>query len=567
MSKRLERSSLFLQSATLGANEPLIKKVARHGVEVWLEEQLSAQLSVRDTFQSETQDIWAEFRSKLLSRHGERALNGEGNNPALPYKYYFRMAWWQKVLSTKVNDLTHVRHRVAQALSEILVISDNSILELDAIGMASYYDILYRHAFGKYSDLLEEVTMHPCMGVYLSHMNNQKADPKRNIHPDENYAREIMQLFTIGLYELNMDGTRTKGDVPSYDNNDIRELARVFTGLKASEYRYEWPGEFFPYNGEKIHFDDSIDKTNKMPPFVNMVEPMNVDEAYHDAGEKTLLKGHIKVKAGQKGSAEIHDVVRQLVAHPNTAPFIAKKLIQQLVTSNPSKDYVMDVASKFGRFGDLKAVVRQVLLHPEALKPQKLKSPLLRVTQILKAFDVTNDSGKLWVTGDYIQDSLNQHPLSSPTVFNFYKPDFVPHGPIERADLVAPEFELQNASTSVAYINTMYAWVMGGYLPLVSTEISASESNIAELDADTLYRNQADRLRFDFGDLLRMADSPGRHEDLIDRVSIILTGKMNLPVKRDILKAFRYYNDNPLWVVQTIIFLVSVSADYTVLEA
>lgn len=562
----------FLSMATLGADEKAASRVESMGKTRWLDRQLVSTVSPSDSFRRTTADIWSHFRSRLLKAHGEKTINGDGNKPALPYKWYFHMAWWHRTLAAG-SDLydpegeTLLRHRVAQALSEILVISDNSILELDAEGMADYYDILYRNAFGNYADMLEEVTFHPCMGTYLTHINNMKADPKRNIHPDENYAREIMQLFTIGLYELNPDGTRRPGDIPTYDNGDIHELARVFTGLKAAEYRYEWGGSFFPYNGEPVLFGHDVPKHYRTVPYVNMTRPMVVDEGQHDRGPKRLLRGRVNLPEGQGGEKDIRDAVRALVAHPNTAPFICRKLIQQLVTSNPSPGYVADVAGKFGAKGDMKAVIRAILLHKEARKPRKLKSPLLRITQLLRAFNVTNDSGRLWVTGDDIQEFVAQHPLSSPTVFNFYKPDFAPHGPIEQGGKVAPEFELHNAATSIAYINMMYGWIFGGYYPAVSTVISGTEKNVAELDADVLHARRQDALRLDFSDAIAMARDTRRHGELVDRLGLLLTGHESLPIRQDILESFESYREYPEWVVQTIVFMIVISPEYTVLEA
>ncbi|MCG8620340.1 MAG: DUF1800 domain-containing protein, partial [Desulfobacterales bacterium] len=396
------KASTFLARATLGADENLIKTVAGQGIENWLEEQLNNRPFEKNTYEAGTRSIWEAFRGKFIRAYGEDRINGDGNNPALPYKWYFRMAWWQHTLShDDTEDL--IRQRVAQALSELLVISDNSSLELDAPGLASFYDLLYNHAFGSYADLLFAVSMHPCMGVYLSHMNNRKADPSANIHPDENYARELMQLFTIGLVELNADGTRKKNsegkDIPTYTNDDIKQLARVFTGLKAHSYRYEWRTGFWEpdYNGSGVGFDDGIDKTYKTVPFVTMTRPMIVDDAYHDNGPKSLLKGYIQLSGNQSGEDEIREVVNKLVGHPNTAPFMAKHLIRQMVTSNPSPEYVKAVADKFNEKGDLKAVVREVLTYPfhhrvrgnkdqSANHSQKLKSPFLRITQLLRAF-------------------------------------------------------------------------------------------------------------------------------------------------------------------------------------
>lgn len=586
-------SSRFLMQASLGANRQTISDVAKIGIEPWLDQQLASKIDPNSSFARSTQSIWKSFRRRLKKQYGRAAINGEGNNPALPYKWYFHMAWWHHTLTSK-EDL--LRQRVAQALSEILVISDNSSLELDAVGMGSYYDLLYQHAFGNFDELLLDVTMHPTMGVYLSHMNNQKAVPAQHIHPDENFAREIMQLFSIGLFELEPDGSHkldSNGQsIPSYDNRDIKELARVFTGLRAHSYDYEWTTSFWAanYNGYRVGFNDGIDKTYKTVPFVNMTQPMVIDEKYHDREPKRLLNGFIDLPGRQSGKQEIKTVVRKLTAHPNAAPFIARHLINQLVTSNPSAQYVEAVAAKFGPRGNLKAVVREVLSYPlhnkindlefkSAYKPdehlpktvqsQKLKSPLLRATQILLSFGAHNDSKKLWVCGDDIEELLKQHPLSAPTVFNFYKPDFVPHGPLELAELLAPEFELHTSATSIAYVNMMYYWLFGDYYPAVSTQLASQEGvhNVPELDPEVLKYNDRDRIRLDFSAEIAIARNPRRHDELIDRVSASLTGKTNLSIKSQIKKAFANYNDNPLWVVQTIVFMIAISPEFTVMEA
>jgi len=581
----LAKTSRFLMQATLGFNVETLRQVARQGIENWLQQQLNASLQQRNIFENTTNQIWQDFRARLLAQYGQAAINGDGNDPALPYKWYFHMAWWHYTLSSQ-QDL--LRQRIAQALSELLVISDNSSLELNAVGMASYYDLLYQHAFGHYADLLYDVSLHPCMGVYLSHLNNQKADPSRYIHPDENYAREVMQLFSIGLFELNQDGfhkTNAAGDsIPTYDNTDIKELARVFTGLHAHSYQYEWTTSFWHhnYNGYPVRFDDGIDKTYKTVPFVNMVEPMQVDEKYHDRGVKRLLKGHIKLHGGQDGADEIKTVVERLVAHPNTAPYVARHLITQLVTSNPAPEYIAAVARRFGARGDLKAVVKEVLTYPlrksvasvllpatakqdgKAVQSQKFKSPLLRTTQLLRAFNANNQSGKLWLIGDDIQEMLRQHPLSSPTVFNFYKPDFTPHGALADKQMVAPEFELHTSETAIAYINLMYYWFFGEFYPIVSTVLSAEMPNTPELDPERLQNNQHDRLRLDFSTFLPLAANPKQHDLLIEYLSILLVGKRQTSIKPRIKAAFEAYQDNPQWVLQTIAFMLAISPEFTI---
>ena len=181
--------SRFLMQATLGAGRKTIEHVQTLGKEQWLNQQLQAPVDIKKGYEFKTTEIWRYFRNKLKKAHGERAINGDGNDPALPYEWYFQMAWWDRVLSASYDSDNLLRHRIAQALSEVLVVSQNSQLDLDSVALANYYDMFYRHAFGSYADILAEVSLHPCMGFYLSHMNNRKAVPEKHIHPDENYAR------------------------------------------------------------------------------------------------------------------------------------------------------------------------------------------------------------------------------------------------------------------------------------------------------------------------------------------------------------------------------------------
>ncbi|WP_170334827.1 DUF1800 domain-containing protein [Ruegeria arenilitoris] len=584
------RVSRFLMQATLGADQALVDQVKAKGMEPWLMEQLKSAPIANNVYETRTREIWQSFRQRMVAKHGAAALNGEGNNPALPYKWYFHMAWWQHLLSQRQDML---RQRVALALSELLVISDNSSLELDAVGMASYYDVLYRHAFGSYADMLYEVSMHPTMGIYLSHMNNQKAVPEKYIHPDENYAREIMQLFSIGLFELNPDGSEkldsAGNPIPTYDNSDIREMARVFTGLTAAGYRYEWTTSFWQedYNGYPVGFDDGIEKSYKTVPFVSMTQPMVFHKDYHDRGPKKLLNGHIDLPGGQSGEEEVWEVVQRLVTHPSTAPFVARHMIARLVTSNPSPDYVRTVSEAFGPNGDMASMVYAILAYPLAapvsdtvlpggrqdgdlyVQSQKLKSPLQRITQLMLAFNARNESGKYWLLGDDIQDALAQHPLSAPTVFNFYKADFVPHGGLEDKGLVAPEFELHTSSTSIAWINQMYQWFFGEWLPIVSTQIGASEEGkmVPEMWPEALEKETQDHLKLDLDEAIEIAKDPGQHDVLIDQLSELLTGRPELAIKPQIKEAFRLYANEPAWVVQTILFMITISPEFTVQEA
>jgi uncharacterized protein (DUF1800 family) len=561
-----ENASLFLMQSTLGADYETIDAVTRQGIENWLDAQLDGNVQAGDSYLEGTQTVWNVFRKALLDTHGEAAINGAGNDPALPYWYYFRMAWWDKALSTQTEQL--VRQRVAQALSEIIVISDKSNLQLNALGMASFYDILYKNAFGSYRDILEAVSLHPVMGVYLSHMNNAKEDPANNIHPDENYAREIMQLFTIGLHELNADGSEKKdangNPIPTYDNGDIKQLAKVFTGFKAASYEFEWNSNF-GYNGTPVLFNNGVSKTYKTVPFINMTQSMVAEEQYHDKTAKSLLGGRINIPKDQSAVDDVRKAVSDLMHHPNTAPFIAKRMIQQLVTSNPSPSYVSAVAARFGTQGDMKAMVKEILTHSEARNAHKLKSPFLRATQILKGFNASNRSGKHWVIGDSIDYTLNQHVCSAPTVFNFYLPDYAPHGPVADAGLVAPEFQIHNSATAIGYVNLMYQWCFGGFLPSVSTVINSTLTNVPELEFEKLEQNLLDKLHFDFSTEIEMARQ-NRFDDLIERISLILTGAPYVPFKAQIKEAFANYTYQPEWVVQTVVFMIVISPEFTVLK-
>ena len=567
MKIKYEEAAKFMMQSTLGADKKNIKYLSLKGINFWLNEQFSSNVKSSETFLSHTQSIWNHFRKSFLSNYKEEYINGIGNDPALPYWYYFRMAWWEKSLTDDRSNM--LRSRIAQALSEIVVISDKSNLQLDALGMASFYDILYKNAFGRYGDILEEVSMHPTMGVYLSHINNQKENKSKNIHPDENYAREIMQLFTIGLNELNTDATEKIGKngqpIPTYTNKDIKEMAKVFTGLKASSYQFEWDSAMGGFNNYKIDFEDGVSKKYKTIPFINMVEPMESEEAYHDKSAKILLNGKVNVPANQTTKKDIQKVVRDLIKHPNTAPFISKKMIQQLVTSNPSPKYVKDVAKAFGINGDMKAMIKAILTHIEAKKGQKLKSPFLRATQILKSFNVYNNSKKLWIIGDSLDYLLQQHVLSSPTVFNFYLPDYTPHGEIEDAGMVAPEFQIHNSATSIGYVNLMYNWCFGGNLPMVSTVINSKITNIPELDWETLEKNIKDKLHLDFSYEVSLAKEK-KFDELIEHLSMTLTGEKNVEYKKDIKQAFKNYDYQPQWVVQTIVFMIVIAPEFTVLK-
>jgi len=411
----------FLNQASFGATEAEAQRVISMGIGAWIEDQIvkpaSLQLPHMRTLpppdfmgqlQADRVDIW--FRNSL---HGQDQL----------------------------------RQRVAFALSEIMVVSQIGALNSQPFGLASYYDMLARNAFGNYRDLIEEVTLHPSMGVYLSMLGNEKPDPANNIRPDENYARELMQLFSIGLVELNQDGsvmTDSLGQpIPTYDQSIIEGFAHVYTG-----WTYAGAPEFH------INFANSV----------RQVTPMELWPDYHDTGPKKLLQG-ATIPAGQTGNQDLAEALDNIFNHPNVGPFIAIRLIQRLVTSNPSPGYVSRVAAVFdgngqGVRGDLGAVVKAILLDDEA-RPSlpmeidgKIKEPILRLTQLWRAYDATSRSGRYAFRNVYV--TFGQGPLQAPHVFNFFSPFFAPAGEIRNSSLVAPELEIATEYQNTTVTNFMF---------------------------------------------------------------------------------------------------------------
>ena len=356
--------------------------------------------------------------------------------------------WFRNVL---LED-DELRQRVAFALSEIMVVSQLGALQGRPFAVADFYDVLARNAFGNYRDLIEEVTLHPAMGVYLSMLGNEKPNPALNIRPDENYARELMQLFSIGLVELNMDGTEkldgNNQPIPTYDQEIIEGFAHVFTG-------WTWLGS--PSFG------------SGRVPIASQYFPMELWPQFHDTGEKTLLNGTV-LPSGQSGEQDLADALDNIFNHSNVAPFMTIRLIQRLTTSNPSPGYVRRVAEVFenngsGVRGDLGAVVKTILLDAEA-RPAlameidgKLKEPLLRLTQLFKAYDATSASGRYPLVASYIL--FGQGPLQSPSVFNFFSPFFAPPGEIRNSSLVAPELEIATEYLNTQYTNYMFFQTFG----------------------------------------------------------------------------------------------------------
>lgn len=347
-----------------------------------------------------------------------------------------------------------LRERVKLALSEIFVISlvDANV---DVRGAGSYYDMLGANAFGNYRTLLEQVALHPMMGIYLTHLANQKEDAATGRTPDENFAREVMQLMSIGVQELNTDGTVRRdasgAAIPTYTPADISNLARVFTGF--SWYAATPTNSTF-FGGSRNN--DSY------------VRPMILYPQYHSTSAKTFLG--VTIPAGSTdGNAELRIALDTIFNNVNVPPFICKQLIQRLVTSNPSPAYVGRCSAAFinngqGVRGDLARVIYNILMDAEARDINtassatfgKVREPVIRMTNWMRAFGATSVSGNYLLNSTSANTSLGQSALASPSVFNFFRPGYVPPNTrLGAQNLLAPEFQIVDEVTVAGYANTM----------------------------------------------------------------------------------------------------------------
>ena len=456
----------FLNRATFGAKPTDLNLHQTTTASDWFE----AQLNVSPTY--------------LMQSIQKYTRPEDYDEPSLIYMASTSFAFWQHAISAE----DQLRQRVAFALSEILVTSTNSGDELaeHAEAMASYQDLLIKHAFGNYRDLLTEVTYSPAMGFYLTYMGNEKGNEATGKVPDENYARELLQLFTIGVEQLNMDGSTvlnsSNDPIETYSNTDIQGLARVFTGLNLDEDAHE----------------ESVAKAFSVP--------MWVFDEDHSLKEKTFLGQTIPANTYTEESIE--QALDVIFNHQNVAPFVGKQLIQRLVSSNPSSAYIERVALAFesgvfvlpneksigaGRRGDLAATVAAVLFDEEALNPNaqqsgKVREPIIRFTHWARAFNVSNIRPEfvlpLWDTSSATR--LGQHPYRSPSVFNFFRPGYAAPGSMTAENnLVAPELQITNATSIPGYINFMTYFIAGLQQNVDIDEIEDEiEAEGLDLDAD-----------------------------------------------------------------------------------
>ena len=457
----------FLNQATMGATQADADRVIAIGYEAWIDEQLvrPASLSLPHV-QSITPPL-----PNIQDLHRDRL------------DVWFRNA---------VKGPDQLRQRVGFALSEIMVVSQAGALGNYPYAVASYQDLLVTQGLGNFRDLIEAITLHPAMGVYLSMLGNQRPDPVRNIRPDENYARELMQLFTLGLVELNLDGTPrldgTGQPIPTYSQPIIEGFAHVYTGWTYANAR----------NGNFLA---------AFPQAANQVVPMQLYPAYHDTGPKLVLGG-VTIPAGQTGAQDLDAALDNIFAHSNVGPFISHALIQRLVTSNPTPEYVSRVAQRFndngrGVRGDLAAVVKAILLDDEARGPAtmstgKIKEPLLRLTQLWRAYNGRAPDGGFRPFANP-GGLLGQGPLQANSVFNFFSPDFAPAGEIRDLGLVAPELEIATEYQNTQVTNTFRTYTFGRNsrtpgLPADAIVINIDVEAAVAADANALVNLVIDKL-------------------------------------------------------------------------
>jgi uncharacterized protein (DUF1800 family) len=469
----------FLTQATFGPTRADIARVREIGYSAWLDEQM-------DPARTPQTSVLAHLQQTLAAGLDPKAL-GQAHR---------RNAW----LWLAANNRDQLRMRMAFAIGEIFVISDFESAQPQVQRVADYQDTLARNAFGSYRELLKSVTLHPAMGAYLSHAGNRKASADGKIVPDENYGREVMQLFSIGLVERNLDFSPALDaagqTVPTYDSAVVAAMSRVFTG--------------WTYAG--------LSDANYSRVDARSYAPMECHPAYHDDQPKAIFRG-IVINDGSNCSAGLEQVVDALSNHPNTAPFISRQLIQRFVTSNPSPAYIRRVAQTWvDSNGDLGRVLRAILLDDAARSTPaagdatfgKPREPLLRIVHLWRAYEakyVPPADGSLRFRVSNMGDltvSIAQDSQRAPSVFNFFEPDYrIPmvdgsQGPY------APELQIITESTFTTGHNQADA-LLWNY---ASTAAPTANTNAPVLD---------------IARLVQLADA-GDHAGMVSDVNLLLFG-------------------------------------------
>jgi uncharacterized protein (DUF1800 family) len=457
-------------------------------------------------------------------------------------------SWWRAAVSMP----DQLRQRVATAYSEILVVSENDAnVDANIMGLASYYDMLADDAFVNFRQLLGDVTLHPIMGVYLNMKGNKKATPPAS--PNENYAREILQLFSIGLYMLQPDGTllldQNGQPIPTYDQTTITNFAQVFTGWDQDNNKVVIPTLIAatpPATGTVISNVNSYYQ-----------RPMVINPANHSTVQKNLLSytgcptfpgaaqpGVIPARATQTAltaTQELNYALDNIFNHPNVGPFVCKQLIQRLVGSNPSPPYVYRVAKVFNDDGsaqhvrgNMKAVIKAILTDYEARSPTlndepgygRCREPLIRMANLIRSCGGYSKTGK-WKIGQ-TDDTLSQTILRSPTVFNFFDPKYAEPGPVSTAGIVSPELEIIYSTTVTNGQNMIYT---GIYATYNSAGVGTSGTGFkGDADGSDVYLD----FSTNGAGLLAIAQNQGVGP-MIDQVGVLLMGApVNGAMKRTV---------------------------------
>ncbi len=552
----LNSSSRFLSQATFGVDYSQIEGLIDEGFEQWIDDQLDM-------------PVGEPIMTTVVEQKNAKNIANEDPDGGA-FNFHWHNGWWNYHFANE----DHLRQRLAFALSELFVISRFSSFGDNAYALASYYDMLLSNAFGNYRTLLDSVTYHSAMGEYLTFMNNSRTDTiyefdwsvwppdtldTQYTFPDENYAREVMQLFSIGLFELNEDGSHKMdphgNDIPTYDNMDIAELAKIFTGFSYYDSNHFGHGP--------NHWEETF------------LHPMQIYDEYHEYGVKYMLDSSIVNNTGpNRAHQDVADALDFLFNHDNVGPFIGKFLIQRFVTSNPSPDYVSRVTDAFNgdgpygtERGDMKALMKAILLDEEARSCSvgddpnvgKLREPFVRYMQLGKSFYPTSVSGEFRNTMFDIYDFIEQMPLSSPSVFNFFQSDFQPIGAINEADKVAPEFQIANTQSIAGYINGLNEWIMdNGYTRV--WRLYEDEPNVEDH-----YMN------FDYSTELALTTDE-LVPQLIERLNVTLAhGKLEQGTIDIIVDAVRNFEVDiwpgglePLYKVKLAINLIMISPDYLI---
>ncbi len=511
----------FLEQATWGPNDANVARVQSIGFEAWLQEQFNAPIT--------------GYPNLPVPPANHCEACPEGSPPTCERDLYTMYPLQVRFFQNALRGQDQVRQRTAFTLHKILVVSSNTISQPSA--MSRYLNILFNNAFGNYRDVLQQITLNPAMGDYLDMVNNAKPNLRTGVEPNENYAREVLQLFSIGKAMLNPDGTvrrdATGNAIPTYTQEQIEGFAHTFTGWTYAPL----PGVASKWKNPR----------NYVAPMILYRNAQGVDEQHAKEAKQLLQYPGSRfptLLSNQDGEMDLQQALDNIFYHPNVGPFISLRLIRSLVTSNPTPAYVQRVAAKFdnngaGVRGDLKAVVRAILLdaeargvNPTAANYGKLREPLLFATNVLRAFNATSDGA---MTSSV--RGLGQNLFSPNSVFSYFPAEYVVPG---TGGTVGPEFAIHSTSTSVGRVNFVNKAVFGRF--------GEAAPNGTQLNLDAC---------------IALAANPNALLDKLNK--LLLHGTMSAAMRAEILTAINAVNATDLKRrAQTAIYLVAASSQYQV---